>query len=204
MCPGLAAARASRRPASPYGPWCDAWSRPLLFPPAPSGDEVAQGRYGPCALAARSGRRCTGARGTGRPSAREVVALAGVDARRTWRPSRGVRGAAVTATSWGGGRVDDNGGRGGGPLQERRQIRCLIVFARTRTHREGILTPGRRRGQRPAAPPGPEMHQQRPASILLSPATCPVFRRRVATSPCRRRADAAAHSTLKSVTRAPF
>ena len=69
-------------------------------PPAPSGDEVAQGRDGPCALAARSGRRCTGARGA-RPRG-EVVALAGVDARRTWRPSRGVRGAAVTATSWGG------------------------------------------------------------------------------------------------------
>ena len=34
---GIAAARASRRPASPYGPWCD---EPLLFP-APSGDEVA-------------------------------------------------------------------------------------------------------------------------------------------------------------------
>ena len=28
------------------------------------------------------------------------------------------------------------------------------------------------------------MHQQRPASILFSPATCPVFRRRGATSPC--------------------
>ena len=64
-----------------------------------------------------------------------------------------------------------------GPLQERRQIRCLIVFERTRTHREGILTPGRRLGQRPAAP------------------------LRVATSPCLRRADAAAHSTLKTVTR---
>ena len=130
-----------------------------------------QGRAGPGASAARAGRRGTGA-----------------------------RGAAVTATSWGGGRVDDHGGRGGGPLQERRQIRCRIVFARTRTHREGILTPGRRRGQRPAAPPGPEMHQQRPASILFSPATCPVFRRRGATSPCRRRADAAAHSALKGGT----
>ena len=73
----------------------------------------------------------------------------------SWRPSRGVRGAAVTATSWGGGRVDDHGGRGGGPLQARRQMRCRMVVARTRTHREGILTPGRRRGQRPAAPPWP-------------------------------------------------
>ena len=48
-------------------------------------------------------------------------------------------------------------------------MRCRMVVARTRTHREGILTPGRRRGQRPAAPPGPEMHQQRPASILVQP-----------------------------------
>ena len=118
-------------------------------PPPPA--TKSQGRSGPCASAARSGRRFTGARGAWRPSAREVGALAGVDARRTWRPSRGVRGAAVTATSWGWGRVDDNGWRGCGPLQERRQIRCLIVFARTRTHREGILTPGRRRGQRPAS-----------------------------------------------------
>ena len=45
-------------------------------------------------------------------------------------------------------------------------MRCRMVFARTRTHREGILTPGRRRGQRPAAPPGPEMHQQR---LFLAP-----------------------------------
>ena len=88
------------------------------------------------------------------------VLLAGVDARRTWRPSRGVRGAAVTATTAG---VDAV------PCRERRQIRCLIVFARTRTHREGILTPGRRLGQRPAAPPGPEIHHQRQASILFQP-----------------------------------
>ena len=32
--------RARRRPASPYGPWCDEWSRPRLFP-APAGDEAA-------------------------------------------------------------------------------------------------------------------------------------------------------------------
>ena len=37
---GLAAARARRRPAAPYGPWCDEWSRPRLFP-APAGDEAA-------------------------------------------------------------------------------------------------------------------------------------------------------------------
>ena len=80
LCPGLAAARASRRPTSPYGPWCDEWSRPLLFPPAPSGDEVAQGRYGPCASAARSGRRFTGARGA-RPRAR------------SWRWPASMRGA---------------------------------------------------------------------------------------------------------------
>ena len=117
-----------------------------------------QGRSGPCASAARSGRRFTGARGAWRPSAREVGALlAGVDARRTWRPSRGVRGAAVTATSWGWGRVDDNGWRGCGTLQERRQIRRLIVFARTRTHRDGILTPGPRSaaGQHSVAAPRP-------------------------------------------------
>ena len=33
---GLAAARARRRQASPYGPWCDEWSRPRLFPAPPA------------------------------------------------------------------------------------------------------------------------------------------------------------------------
>ena len=88
----------------------------------------------------------------------------------SWRPSRGVRGAAVTATAWGGGRVDDNGGRGGGPLQERRQIRCRMVVARPRTHREGILTPGRRRGQRPAAPPlAPRCTSSGRPAVFLAP-----------------------------------
>ena len=64
-----------------------------------------------------------------------------------------------------------------GPLQERRQIRCLIVFERTRTHREGILTPGRRLGQRPAAPLAPRFTiSGRPAFFLAPrPVRCFAF-----------------------------